>query len=80
MKSVGALAAKTHLSELLNRVAKGEKILITRRGAPVAMLVPPEREPPRDVAEVIAEMKALRRGNSLKGTSIRALIDEGRRF
>jgi prevent-host-death family protein len=80
MTSVGSFEAKTHLSELLDRVAKGEKILITRRGRPVAMLVPPLREPSRDVREVIQEMKSLRRGNKLGGISIRELIDEGRRF
>jgi prevent-host-death family protein len=80
MTSIGSSEAKTHLPELLKRVAKGERILITRRGAPVAMLVPPVREPDRDVQEVIDEMKALRRGNTLVGVSIHELIDEGRRF
>ncbi len=80
MTSVGSFEAKTHLPELLKRVARGEKILITRRGEPVAMLVPPLRAPTRDVQEVIEEMKALRRGNTLGGTTIRELIEEGRRF
>jgi prevent-host-death family protein len=80
MTSVGSFEAKTHLPELLKRVAKGEKIVITRRGEPVAMLVPPLREPSQDVQEVIDEMKALRRGNTLGGISIRELIEEGRRF
>jgi prevent-host-death family protein len=80
MTSVGSFEAKTHLPELLERVVKGEKILITRRGRPVAMLVPPLPESSRDVQEVIAEMKALRRGNTLGGISIRELIEEGRRF
>ena len=38
--SVGSYAAKTHLPELLDRVAKGERILITKRGKLVARLVP----------------------------------------
>ncbi len=80
MTSVGSFEAKTHLPELLKRVARGERILITRRGAPIAMLVPPIREPTRAVQEVIEEMKALRRGNTLGGMSIRELIEEGRRF
>jgi prevent-host-death family protein len=80
MTSVGSFEAKTHLPELLKRVARGEKILITRRGQPVAMLVPPQREPSREVSEVIAELKELRRGNTLGGISIRELIEEGRRF
>ncbi|HLJ05195.1 MAG TPA: type II toxin-antitoxin system prevent-host-death family antitoxin, partial [Acetobacteraceae bacterium] len=34
--SVGAYEAKTHLSELLDRVERGEQIVITRHGRPVA--------------------------------------------
>jgi prevent-host-death family protein len=40
-KSVGVHEAKTHLSRLLERVAGGEEIVITRRGEEVARLVPP---------------------------------------
>jgi prevent-host-death family protein len=32
--------AKTHLSEILDRVAEGEEILLTRRGKPIARLLP----------------------------------------
>jgi len=38
-KSVGVHEAKTHLSSLLDDVAAGEEILITRRGEPAARLV-----------------------------------------
>ncbi len=38
-KSVGVHEAKTHFSRLLERVAGGEEILITRRGEEVARLV-----------------------------------------
>ena len=34
METIGAFEAKTHLSALLERVSKGEKITITRHGAP----------------------------------------------
>lgn len=39
-KSVGVHQAKTHLSRLLERVAEGEEITITRRGEEIARLVP----------------------------------------
>jgi prevent-host-death family protein len=39
-KSVGVHEAKTHLSKLLERVAAGEEIAITRRGQEIARLVP----------------------------------------
>jgi prevent-host-death family protein len=80
MTEIGAFEAKTHLPELLDRVASGEKILITKRGQPVAMLVPPAIEQPRDVKEILAQLKELRRGNKLGGISIRELIEEGRRY
>lgn len=44
-KSVGVHEAKTHLSRLLEDVAAGEEVVITRRGEAVARLVP-VREPP----------------------------------
>lgn len=37
---VGVHEAKTHLSQLLVRVARGEEVLIARRGEVVARLVP----------------------------------------
>jgi prevent-host-death family protein len=40
MTRVGVHQAKTHLSELLRRVAAGEEILIVRGGQPAAKLVP----------------------------------------
>lgn len=43
-KSVGVHEAKTHLSRLIEEVAAGEEVVITRRGQEVARLVP--RRPP----------------------------------
>lgn len=40
MVTIGVHQAKTHLSELLRRVATGEEILIVRGREPVARLVP----------------------------------------
>lgn len=81
MTRVGAYEAKTHLPELLERAARGEKILITKHGRAVAMLGPPAdegRQP--DAREVVRALKALRKGNRLgKGVTVRDLIEEGRR-
>lgn len=85
MKSVGTYEAKTHLPRLLSQVEQGESITITRRGKPIARLVPAE-EPERDLATVIAEFRAYnRQRNRLHGHSplspeeIKAMIEEGRR-
>ena len=80
MTTISYYEARTHFSELLDQVARGKRILITRRGRPAAMLTPPPEDARKDVLQVIGEMKALRRGNKLgKGVSVRDLIDEGRR-
>lgn len=46
-KSVGVHEAKTHLSRLLDDVAAGEEVLITRRGEEVARLVAVRPSTPR---------------------------------
>jgi prevent-host-death family protein len=80
MTSISFYEARTHLSELLDQVARGKTVLITRRGKPAALLSPPPAAARKDVKEAIAEMKALRRGNLLgAGLSVRDLIEEGRR-
>ena len=40
MEMIGAYEAKTHLPQLLDRVARGERLTITRHGKPVAQLIP----------------------------------------
>jgi prevent-host-death family protein len=45
MGSVNVHEAKTHLSRLLEKVAAGEEIVISKRGKPVARLCP--IDPPR---------------------------------
>ena len=80
MISVGSFEAKTHLAALLDRVAKGETIEITRRGRPVAKLVPARADESRDLTRIAREIRELRKGQRLRGLSIRKLIEEGRRF
>ncbi len=79
MHTVGAYEAKTHLPALLDRVAQGEEITITRHGVPVAMLVPAETLPHKDIHAAFEAMKELRKGMKLDGLSVRELIEEGRR-
>ncbi len=78
MITVGAFDAKTHLSSLLKRVAKGEEVLITRRGVPVARLVPAEEPDRRDVADAIRELRSIREGVTLGDLDWKELRDEGR--
>ena len=81
MITVGAFEAKTHLSNLLERVAEGEEVIITKHGKPVARLVPAVSATPKpDVRAAVEAMKQFRKGRSLGASSIREMIEEGRRF
>ncbi|WZO97853.1 type II toxin-antitoxin system prevent-host-death family antitoxin [Isosphaeraceae bacterium EP7] len=82
MRTIGSYEAKTHLPQLLDDVAKGEEIEITKHGKPVARLVPARPVQARpDVQQLIDEMRAFRKGNTLgDGLTIRDLIEDGRRF
>jgi prevent-host-death family protein len=79
MDTVGAYEAKTHLTQLLERVARREKIMITKHGVPLATLqsADPSKRTPKH--EVIDQRKRFRNGHRLKGLSIRDMIAEGRR-
>ena len=79
MITVGAFEAKTHLSALLDRVAAGEEVVITRHGAPVARLVGARQFDRARIDEAVEQLKRLRRQTTLGGLSWKALRDEGRR-
>lgn len=80
MQTIGAFEAKTNLSKLLDRVERGESVLITRNGAPVAELIPVSRPQDRQrIREAIDALRELRKGNMLGGLRARDLIEEGRR-
>ena len=78
--TVGAYEAKTHLSELLEKVEAGEEITITKHGAPVAKLVPVKKVASQEErAAAIKRIQRLASGLSLRGLKVRDLISEGRR-
>ena len=79
---IGAFQAKTHFSQLLERVAQGEEITITKHDRPVARLIPAGRPSREHVAAIFRQMDALRQGlpKSKDKTTLRDLINRGRRF
>ena len=79
MRRIGSYEAKTHLPRLLDEVARGETITITKHGVPVAVLVPPVSSGTPGVREAAIGLRAFRRGHGLRGLTLRELIDEGRR-
>jgi prevent-host-death family protein len=75
---IGAYEAKTHLPALLERVARGEQITITKHGRPIARLVPVEHVGPDRRREAIERLKRFREGQTLD-VPVKQLISEGRR-
>jgi prevent-host-death family protein len=84
METVGSYEAKTHLPRLLERVERGETIIITRHGKAVARLVPATFTAPQpEIGDVIEAMRAFQEQEAPTpgdDRSIRDLINEGRRF
>jgi len=76
---VGAFEAKNRLSELLRAAEAGRSIVITRRGRPVARLVPAIDESSKDLRELQAAFADFRSG--IEGSvDVRELVEEGRRW
>lgn len=81
IETVGAYDAKTHLSRLLDDVANGATIVITKHGKPIAKLVPYEDAQRQDRREAIAAMRTLAESvPAWDRVSYRELIEDGRRF
>jgi prevent-host-death family protein len=78
--SFGAFEAKTHFSNLLDRVEKGDRIVITRHGRDVAVLSPVNKHPSPMLPEIIERALAASKGTSLpKGMTIKDMINAGRK-
>ena len=84
MATVSAFDAKTRFGSLLDRVSKGEEVVITRHDKPVARLVPEGAPRLDDVRRAVTGLRELqqrirRRSRAkLSARDVRAAIDEGR--
>lgn len=85
MAKVTAFEAKTRFGELLDRVAEGEEVVITRHDKPVARLVPEGTPPLEEVRKAVAGLRELqeriRRRSKVRLTEaeVRSAIEKGRR-
>lgn len=78
--TVGAYEAKTRLSELLDRVEKGEEFTISRHGTPVARLTPAKKQStPEERKRLIEAWISSPNRPTLGGLKIKDLIAEGRK-
>ena len=80
MRTIGSFDAKTNFSALLERVERGEQIVITRRGKPVARLMPIAGPPKGKVSNAMAKLRELRKGTTLGELSWKELRDAGRKY
>jgi prevent-host-death family protein len=79
MKQVQASAAKARFAELLDDVERGETVVITRHGKPIARIVPDEDRRREDVLRAMEEIRALRKhAKPMTVEEIIAAKNEGR--
>ncbi len=80
MKQIQSSVAKAQFAELLDEVERGETVIITRHGKPIARLVPDEAARRERVGRAIERIKELRKHT--KPATIEEIIawkNEGRR-
>jgi prevent-host-death family protein len=87
MNTVTALEAKTRFGELLDRVARGEEVVITRHDKPVARMVPEGQTSLESVRRAVKNIRKLRDEiarrpgfKPLTDQEIKDAINEGRRY
>lgn len=81
MRRVQSSEAKVHLLRLLDEVERGETLVITRHGRPIARLVPEVSERQKEIDAALAAIRAIgRRNGRISVEGLLALRDEGRRF
>ena len=78
---IGAFEAKTHFSQIIEKAEKGKDFIITKRGRPVAKIIPFQLEPEMTRDEAFERLAELRKFYRRKPGSfnIREAIEEGRR-
>jgi prevent-host-death family protein len=85
MGTVTAFEAKTRFGELLERVSRGEEVVITRHDKPVARLVPEGAPRIDEVRRSVDGLRAVQRQIRLKSKrrlsdrDVRDAIERGRR-
>jgi prevent-host-death family protein len=86
MATVTAFEAKTRFGQLLDRVTRGEEIVITRHDKPVARMIPEGRPGLADIRKAVSGLRALRKEMAkrrgfkpITDKEIRNAMNEGRR-
>jgi len=72
MRTVEASKARANFAALLDEVAEGAEIVITRKGVQIARLVPINTPRGRPVSELIQRMREISQSQKLDGLRIRS--------
>ena len=80
MREIQASDAKARLPQLLDDVERGETLIITRHGRPIARIVPEVNRRQEEVDRALASIRELRK-RTLKGIEeILSAKEEGRKY
>ena len=81
MREIQASEAKVHLPQLLDDVERGETLIITRHGRPIARIVPESDRRQQEIDKALAAIRDLRkRTGRIAVTELLSARDEGRKF
>ncbi len=81
MREIQSSDAKIHLPQLLNAVERGETLIITRHGRPIARLSPEVDDRQAQVQCAVENIKAIRkRIKKISTPEVIASIHEGHRY
>ena len=77
---IGAFEAKTHFSQIIEKAEHGADFIVTRRGKPVAKIIPFKQEPEMTFKEAVEQLQEFRKHFRGKPGSfnVREAIEEGR--
>jgi prevent-host-death family protein len=79
LREIQASEAKTHLPQILDDVERGETVIITRHGRPIARLVPEAALRRDEIESAIESLIALRkRTGKISVKDLLSARDEGR--
>jgi prevent-host-death family protein len=77
--TISSFEAKTHFSNLIQRVKDGEKFTILKHNAPIAIIAPVTSAHKSNIEEIVNCLKDFRKDKKLNGLAIKELINEGRK-
>ena len=74
MPTISISEAKTHFSNMLDRLQKGERFIITNRGRPVAKLLPLNQPDPNAIRRTISDIRSFREILRKRGVQVSDLL------